>query len=101
MGALRPLVWVLVQFPETPANMWGGLLGLLLGTHSCYATPYSGGRWYVDLFSFRSRNDTLRNQNGWRERVHNFVYDDDRRQQAGATQVRPQQQHMGTRPPDT
>lgn len=73
----RPLTWVLVRFPEMPANMWGGWIGRLLGTHQYTeeARRYRGGRWLIDRLSFRSGTD-LHSDGDWRERVYMFVFSD-------------------------
>jgi len=88
----RPLTWVLVRFPEMPTNMWGGLIGRLLGTHQY--TPevdrYRGGQWWIDKLSFRTEVD-LRSDDDWREQVRNFVFSGDA--ESGMQQA-PQQSHM-------
>jgi len=87
----RPLTWVLVRFPEMPANMWGGWIGRLMGTHQYTeeSRRYQGGWWLIDMLSFRTRTD-LHSDSGWRGQVYNFVFSDPE----PALQHAPQQSHM-------
>jgi len=87
----RPLTWVLVRFPEMPANMWGGWIGRLLGTHQNTAEVrrYRGGSWLIDRLSFRIGTD-LHSDSNWRGQVYNFVFSDPE----PALQHAPQQSHM-------
>jgi len=73
----RPLAWVLVRFPERPSNMWGGWIGRMMGTHHFTREErrYRGGKWWIDMLSFRSATDLHSDQN-WRERVQQFVFSD-------------------------
>lgn len=74
----HPVAWLLRLFPQHPPNMWGGLIGRFLGTHPRCSVRYTGGKWWVDKFNFGDRRDQredLRDE-GWRERVFNFITQD-------------------------
>jgi len=73
----RPLTWVLIRFPEMPSNMWGGKIGRLMGTHQFTSEEcrYQGGRWWIDMLSFRTAAD-LHSDTNWRQRVYDFVFVD-------------------------
>ena len=51
--------------PEFPNNLWGGFIGVLMGTHSRINT-YTGGNRFIDFMSLNFMNtNNLRNNEEW------------------------------------
>jgi hypothetical protein len=72
---LLPFFWTIAHMPQYPANVWGGLLGLTMGTHPARLT-YSGGNCLKDSLSFRtSSDDELRNDSNWRVNLYDYLYE--------------------------
>lgn len=70
-GVCWPLAWLFLYFPRHPANFWGGLFGLCLGTHQL-CPRYQGGSRVVDFFSLRPAGD-LHGLEDWRRQVHDLL----------------------------
>lgn len=68
----RPIAWLLHKFPVAPPNLWGGLLGYVIGTHPCSPCPYQGNNWFINRLSFRTSGD-LHGDQEWRIRVRQFI----------------------------
>lgn len=72
----RPVAWLLFVFPVAPENMWGGVLGRVLGTHASTPTEnlYQGGNAFIDFFSLNwRRTRDLHENDSWRRQVHDFL----------------------------
>ena len=65
--------WLYSIFPRFPDNLWGGLLGLIMGTHSRRNT-YISGNCFIDFMSlsWMNRNNFTSNNN-WRASVKNTI----------------------------
>jgi len=72
----RPIAIMLFYFPVMPENMWGGVVGLCMGTRT--NTPadrsYQGGNSFIDFLGmgWRRRGD-LHDNSSWRLQVHDFL----------------------------
>jgi len=95
----RPLAWVLIRFPEMPANFWGGLSGRFLGTHQFSSRPYVGQHHpyvnrIIDRLSLRTAGDNLHRNSGWRDRVREYILSDSTPGGGQASMAPPQQATM-------
>jgi len=71
-----PIGYLMFRFPVMPENMWGGCLGLLMGTHHFTPTQrmYTGGNSFVEFLRFGClRRRDLHANEEWRARVRDFV----------------------------
>lgn len=67
----RPLAWIISVFPYPPANLWGGLLGYLMGTSA--SGNYTGGNRFIDMLSLRSSTDS-HDDHRWRDAIAVYIY---------------------------
>jgi len=67
-----PVTFLLVRTPSPPANMWGGLIGRLIGTHLFSQNPYVSGNWWIDLLSFRTSG--AHDDGEWRTQLHDYIW---------------------------
>ena len=72
-----PVLFVISLLPRMPLNLWGGLIGRLIGTHVATESggAYEGGSCLVDALACRSsRGEQAAYENeDWRVRVHSFL----------------------------
>ena len=68
--------WLYSIFPRFPDNLWGGILGVLMGTHS-YRNSYVSGNCFIDFMSlsWMNRTNYIRNNN-WRASIKNTIYNE-------------------------
>lgn len=76
-GCCYPIAWLILRFPRMPDNMWGGLFGWFIGTHSF--TPaeraYTGGSAFIDFLGMHwMRVGDLHSHTDWRAQVFDFLY---------------------------
>jgi len=76
-GFCFPIAWLVLRFPRMPDNLWGGVVGRFLGTHSFAAEDraYRGGSDCIDFLGlYWMRAGDLHGHNEWRVQVHDFLY---------------------------
>jgi hypothetical protein len=93
------MMWV---FPAMPENMWGGLVGLWMGTRTNTSTErlYQGGSDLVDFLGMSwRRTQDLHDNSSWRQQVHDFLIGEDSTPAGLARQQAPgYRSAMGARP---
>jgi len=68
-----PMAWLFLRFPMYPPNLWGGVFGMMIGTHPASWRPHRGEVAWIERLSFRTSQHDFRNVRGWRERVYSFL----------------------------
>ena len=63
------------MLPTLPQNMWGGMLGIFMGTHfNCRDTEaYHGGSAIIDFLAFRWMYVDMYDNVEWRDRLLEFL----------------------------
>lgn len=98
----KPFACLFFVFPAMPENMWGGLVGLLCGTHALTSTSclYQGGNCFIDLLGLpclrATRADELHSDTSWRARVRDYLESSANVNRAPESDARP---HTYTQPP--
>jgi len=72
----RPVAWLIWVFPAMPENLWGGIVGWMMGTRTSTSTErlYQGGSSLVDFMSMSWRRTAdLHDDSSWRRQVHNYL----------------------------
>lgn len=78
-GICRPVGWLLWVFPVMPENMWGGLIGALMGTrlNTRPDREYQGGNALIDFLGMRfRRTNDLHSNESWRYQVWEYLATD-------------------------
>ena len=73
------MVFVLTMLPTMPQNMWGGMLGVYMGTHfNCRdESAYHGGNCFIDFLAFRWMYGDAYGNEEWRDRLLEFLAEND------------------------
>ena len=67
------------MLPTLPQDMWGGMLGIYMGTHfNCRGTgAYHGGSSLIDFLAFRWMYGDAYGNEEWRDRLLEFLAEND------------------------